>query len=115
MPVSGRTAAGRDVQMRKLMAALAAAGACVWCVGSSGTAVRASVSKGSLSGYRAAEHNPYGVNNQYGMVNFSIEHAGAEHFGTGTTVHQRVREVGAGWVRYWLSWESSSRTTTRTR
>ena len=39
------------------------------------------------------------------MVNFSIEHAGAEHFGTGTTVHQRVREVGAGWVRYWLSWE----------
>ena len=105
MPVSGRTAAGRDVQMRKLMAALAAAGACVWCVGASGTAVRASVSKGSLSGYRAAEHNPYGVNNQYGMVNFSIEHAGAEHFGTGTTVHQRVREVGAGWVRYWLSWE----------
>jgi hypothetical protein len=92
--------------MRKLMAMLAAAGMCMVWATFEQTPLRASVSRGSTSGYRAAEHNPYGVNNEYGMVNFSIEHVGASHAGDGDTAHRLVREAGIGWVRYWLGWEA---------
>jgi hypothetical protein len=91
--------------MRNVIAALAVAGVGVWWIGLADAPVRASVSRGSTSGYRAADHNQYGVNNEYGMVNFSIEHVGASHVGQGDTVHRLVREAGVGWVRYWLSWE----------
>ena len=63
----------------------------------------ASVSKGSTLGFRAADHNPYGVNNEYGMINFSIEGTTGSD-GVGQDAHRRVREAGVGWVRYWLSW-----------
>ena len=92
--------------MRKFMATLAAAGVCLVWVVFEDAPVRASVSRGSTSGFRAAEHNPYGVNNEYGMVNFSIEHVGESHVGQGDTAHRLVREAGVGWVRYWLSWET---------
>lgn len=65
---------------------------------------RASVARGSSLGYRAADHNPYGVNNEYGMVNYSIEHTGNDPTGRGDAAHRRMREAGIGWVRYWLSW-----------
>jgi hypothetical protein len=69
------------------------------------TRLAASVSKGSTKGYRAADHNPYGVNNEYGMVNLSIEQT-TSGTGVGQDAHRRVREAGVGWVRYWLSWET---------
>ena len=68
------------------------------------TRLTASVSKGSTQGYRAADHNPFGVNNEYGMVNLSIEQT-TTALGVGQDAHKRVREAGVGWVRYWLSWE----------
>ena len=63
-----------------------------------------SVSKGSTLGFRAADHNPYGVNNDYGMINFSIEGTTGSD-GVGQDAHRRVREAGVGWIRYALSWE----------
>ena len=84
-----------------VVAAALAAG--VVLAGEHSTRLLASVSKGSTQGYRAADHNPYGVNNEYGMVGRSIETAGAG--GVGQDAHRRVREAGVGWVRYWLSWE----------
>ncbi len=68
------------------------------------TRLTASVSKSSTLGFRAADHNPYGVNNEYGMINFSIEGTTGSD-GVGQDAHRRVREAGVGWVRYALSWE----------
>jgi hypothetical protein len=46
--------------------------------------------------------NPYGINIDYGLVG---EHAeGTPH---SLRAHDLVREAGVGWVRYWLSWQSS--------
>ena len=61
--------------------------------------------EGSTQGYRAADHNPFGVNNEYGMVDLSIEQT-TTGLGVGQDAHRRVREAGVGWVRYWLSWET---------
>jgi hypothetical protein len=89
--------------MRRLLVAATIAGGVV-LAGLQDTRITASVSKGSSLGYRAADHNAFGVNNDYGMVNYSIEHT-TSHTGVGQDAHRRVREAGVGWIRYWLSWE----------
>lgn len=66
--------------------------------------VKGSVSTGSPLGYRPATHNMYGVNNVKGLTNHSVEAPAGTHVGSGTLAHQRMREAGVGWVRYWLSW-----------
>ena len=58
--------------MRRVLAVVTLAGGLA-IAGLQDTRLTASVSKGSTQGYRAADHNPYGVNNEYGMVNLSIE------------------------------------------
>ena len=89
--------------MRRLLVAATIAGG-VLLAGFQDTRITASVSKGSSLGYRAADHNAFGVNNDYGMVNYSIENT-TGHTGVGQDAHRRVREAGVGWIRYWLSWE----------
>jgi hypothetical protein len=75
--------------------------------------VDAAVTVGSTIGFRAADHNNYGVNNDAGMVNWSAEFAPpaspggpTSNVGVGQLSHQKMREAGVGWVRYWLSWQS---------
>ena len=89
--------------MRRVLAVVTLAGGLA-IAGLQDTRLTASVSKGSTQGYRAADHNPFGVNNEYGMVNLSIEQT-TTALGVGQDAHRRVREAGVGWVRYWLSWE----------
>jgi hypothetical protein len=89
--------------MRHIFIVGALAGAVV-LAGVEGSRLAASVSKGSSQGYRAADHNAFGVNNEYGMVGYSIEGTTGPE-GVGQDAHRRVREAGVGWVRYALSWE----------
>jgi hypothetical protein len=54
----------------------------------------------SSVGVRAAEHNPYGINNDLGLIGQTTDPAGSQ------PGHQKMREAGVGWVRYWLSWQN---------
>ena len=96
--------------MKRLLCAAAMAAMVLAWVGTQPVPITASVARGSSSGYRAADHNSYGVNNEYGMVNYSIEHTTSSGSGQGDEAHRRIREAGIGWIRYWLSWESVQRT-----
>jgi hypothetical protein len=78
----------------------------VWSVVSFPSGVEASVSRGSRVGIRAADFNMYGVNNDLGMINYSAEYRPGGHLGAGQSTHQRVREAGVGWVRYWINWQA---------
>jgi hypothetical protein len=90
--------------MRRALCLAALAAAAV-IAGLPASRLSASVSRGSALGYRAADHNAYGVNNDFGMVGYSVERTtGSE--GVGQDAHRRVREAGVGWIRYWLSWET---------
>lgn len=51
---------------------------------------------------RAADFNPYGVNNDRGMVGRSVEGLVLPAQG----VHVAMREANIGWVRYSLSWQN---------
>ena len=59
--------------MRRVLAVVTLAGGLA-IAGLQDTRLTASVSKGSTQGYRAADHNPFGVNNEYGMID-SVDRA----------------------------------------
>lgn len=70
----------------------------------SGSAVKAGVTGGSLSGVRAAPFSYYGAGNDRGMVARSIESI-VDGDTPGEILHQTLHQNGVGWVRYWLSWD----------
>jgi hypothetical protein len=99
--------------MRRLIVPLAILPVIAMAVSTHRPVVDASVSYGSPLGYRVADHNNYGVNNDKGMINWSAEFPNQDpgtltpiNTGSGQNAHRKMREAGVGWVRYWLSWQT---------
>ena len=81
--------------MRRLLAVVTLAGGLA-IAGLQDTRLTASVSKGSTQGFRAADHNPFGVNNEYGMVDLSIEQTTTGRGSARTRTAASARLASAG-------------------
>lgn len=83
-----------------LLAAMSAAVAMLCIATYDGERLNASVTAGP-SHMRAADFNPYGINNDSGMVGLSVEHPRVTN-----DAHAAMPGAGIGWVRYWMSWQN---------